>query len=94
MRLVLPEHRVAMKVWQRERNEKQPPCLSDDATQQMHDLLSKAIDNASRVRLTLFGAQADTVLEGVPKYDGRLKVTTDEGVQTVDVDRLIAVERV
>lgn len=94
MRLVLPEHRGVMAEWQRQRSEKKPPVLSADEMDQMQNTLSEAIQYHSKVRLTLFETYGDTVLEGVPVYDGRLRVSRDEGVQTVDVAKLVKVELV
>lgn len=94
MRLVLPEHRSVMKGWQRERSEREPPVLSEDETEQMQYILSDAVENRSRVRVTLFGANGDTVVEGVLIYNGRLRIATEQGAQRVDVGRLIAVETV
>lgn len=81
-----------MKSWQRERSAKKPPVLTEDETEQIQFVLSEAIENRSRVRVTLFGAHGDTVIEGVPVYDGRLRIATDNDVQTVDVGRLISAE--
>lgn len=94
MRLVLPEHRAVMKGWQRERSVRKTPMLSEDEMENMQFTLSEAIENYARVRLTLFGAHGDTILEGVPVYDGRLRIVSTEGVQLVDVRRLIRVEMV
>lgn len=94
MRLVLPEHRTMMQQWQSERSLRNPPTLSEDEFQQMQYTWSEAIQNRSRVRVTLFGAKGDTVVEGVPMYHGRLRMATEEGVQSVAVERLVAVELV
>ncbi|KYP79943.1 hypothetical protein AYW79_04275 [Ferroacidibacillus organovorans] len=39
-----------------------------------------AVQNRSRVRLTLFETHYVTVLEGTPVYDGRLRIATDYGI--------------
>lgn len=93
MRLVLPEHRGVMKGWQSERSMRNAPTLSDDEIQEMQYVISEAVENGSRIRLTLFGSFGDAVVEGIPVYDGRLKMVTDcEDVQSVDLRRLIKVE--
>lgn len=92
MRLVLPEHRSVMKSWGRKRNERTPPTIEDDELEQMQYMLSEALEHRSRVRLMLFGTYDDTVLEGVTMFDGRLKIATDEGVHTVNLEKLIRVE--
>lgn len=92
MRLVLPEHRGVIKRWQSERSVRNPPIVSEDEVQEMQYIISEAVENGSRLRLTLFGAHGDTMLEGTPVYDGRLKMTTDYGTQEVDLRRLIKVE--
>lgn len=92
MRLVLPEHRAVMKKWQSERSLRNPPTLSDDEFQEMQYTITEAVENGSRIRLTLFGASGDAVVEGIPVYDGRLKMVTDRGAQVVDIRRLIKVE--
>lgn len=92
MRLVLPEHRGIMKEWQRQRGARKPPVLSEDEVEQMRYILSEAIEECSRIRVTLFRTHGDTVLEGVPIFEGQLRIATGLGVQSVDVERMIKVE--
>jgi len=92
MRLVLPEHLGVMKGWQSERSMRKLPILSEDEIQEMQYMLSEAIENDSKVRLTLFGTHGDTVLEGTPVYDGRFRIKTEGGVEVVELRELIKVE--
>jgi hypothetical protein len=66
--------------------------ISQDEMEQMQYILSEMVENLTRVRLTLFGVYGDTVLEGVPVFDGRLRIAKVEGVRIVDVGRVIKVE--
>ncbi|KPV43165.1 YolD-like family protein [Alicyclobacillus ferrooxydans] len=94
MRLVLPEHRGVMSDWNRQRSASKPTALTEDEMEQIQYVLSEAVENRAKVRVTLFGDYGDMVLEGVPVYDGRLRIVTDGGIQSVDVDRLIKAEMV
>lgn len=92
MRLVLPEHRGMMAHRNQERRARKSPTLSQDETDQMRYMLSEALENGSPVRLTLFGVYDDDVLEGIPIYDGRLRIKTAKGIVEVDRRRLIDME--
>ncbi len=92
MRLVLPEHRGMMAHRNQERSVRKSPTLAQDETDQMWYTLSEALENGSPVRLTLFGVHNDDVLEGMPIYDGRLRIETKKGIVQVDRRRLIGVE--
>ncbi|MHB1682177.1 MAG: YolD-like family protein [Bacilli bacterium] len=92
MRLVLPEHRDVMAAWERERNRPESPTLSEDEIAHMHYILSEAIEIRARVRLLFFANEAVRVLEGVPTYDGRLRIVNADGVFPVSFERLIRVE--
>ena len=92
MRLVLPEHRSIMADWNQQRDQRTLLALSEDEARVIQYTLSEAMARGATVRLTLFGMHGDEVIEGVPIYDGRLKITTVDGVTEVNVERLIGVE--
>ncbi|MHB1627486.1 MAG: YolD-like family protein [Bacilli bacterium] len=92
MRLVLPEHRGVMAAWMGERSEPGYPALSEDEVANMHYILSQAIAHRTPVRLQLVEAGVYRLLEGVPVYDGRLRVVNAEGDFPVLAERLLRVD--
>lgn len=92
MRLVLPEHRGAMKRWNQQRNIQKCPTLSNDEFEQMWFTVTEAIDTGRDVRITLFGEYGNTVWEGKPKAEnGQLIIRTSEGVKRVITERLLKI---
>jgi len=81
-----------MKRWQSERSMRNAPALSEDKLQEMQYIIAEAIAKGSRICLTQFGTNGDTVLEGIPLYDGKLRMITDDGIQVVGLGRLIKVD--
>ena len=92
MRLVLPEHRGVMAGWKRERSGQESPALSEDEIANMHYILSEAIAHRTSVRLQLVEAGVNRLLEGVPVYDGRLRIVNAEGDFPVLAERLLRVD--
>lgn len=86
MRLVLPEHRGSMAIWQRQRSVRTQPILLEDELESMQFILSDAIKHHCQVRLTLFGEYEKTMLAGVLVMGWRLQIANDKGIFTVDIN--------
>jgi hypothetical protein len=93
MRLILPEHRMLMKRIEREQMRQTQPVLSEDQYEEMQCIIEEAIENKIQVRMTLFGTYENKMIVGYPYAEnGRLKLNTEDGIETVPLDKLVFVE--
>jgi hypothetical protein len=65
------------------------PLITEEQAEQIQYTLSEALETGTKIYLTLFGEYGDTVLEGYLTFDGRLRITTEEGIINVPLEKLV-----
>ncbi|MFD2172441.1 YolD-like family protein [Tumebacillus lipolyticus] len=92
MRLVLPEHREAMKRAAVEAKKRSKPTLDEDAWQEIQYTLQEAMERQLPVAVTLFRPLEDEVLIGAPMMrSGSLWLHTEDGALPIDMRRVLKI---
>ncbi|MCM3042802.1 YolD-like family protein [Paenibacillus motobuensis] len=62
---ILPEHKEAMKVQDRENKRKAKPILDVQELEQIHQAISESLHEHRRITLRLYGEYEDTEMRGI-----------------------------
>ncbi|MDP5275260.1 YolD-like family protein [Chengkuizengella axinellae] len=74
-RIILPEHREMMNLYQKERNRKTKPELAEEEVNIISEQLSESMINESEITIELFTAFGENTLKTgtVTKFDTQLR---------------------
>ncbi len=93
MRIILPEHRATMKRFEHQQSKREKQNLSEDQINDMQYTISEAIENDQEVCVTLFGEYGNKTITGHPIVEnGRLRLQTEDGLETVTLEKLLNIE--
>lgn len=93
MRLVLPEHRAVMRFVSRQNSKRTRPVLTQDQLDEMQYTVSEALDQGSRVSISLYHPYEDIVLQGALIANGRtLLIDCGDEVVEVNLGNIIRIE--
>lgn len=77
MRMIMPEHRDMMNRIAHDEKRRVRPILADDAIEEMGMILSEAVAEGKRIRVSVFDEWEDQVYEGVPVMRGQVMYVED-----------------
>jgi hypothetical protein len=96
-RMMLPEHREDLKNLLEPQQKHCLPSLDEQQYQVFERILSQSMQYGLEVRVTVWAAKGQRTVSGpVQKtgtIPGQLRIATKDGVKTVEITKIIAVEK-